>query len=245
MYCPKGTVCGVSNNLDYPECQWMTDLGYCDDDGCMGFGETLYPEGIAETGDFVGMWTMSMGSGCMVAYDESGQTDLLCELDDIPQELMDATEALSLEIGRDISVEELVNRCRYFHCSTGQDPNNPLPAYLDNMEVNAINTRHVCQIGQYWDPNSIDIESGELGECQDFSECYNPDGSRDCDYDYNTEFEQWLADAVPYDTVDPGDTDCFITTGSPDYYNDKACCPIWLHGEQTSDYLDVEYFLVS
>ena len=142
---------------------------------------------------------------------------------------------------------ELYNRCFYFYCSAGADPeNNPLPAFVENMATDP-GTRHVCERGTYWDPDAVDPFTGVRGGCVDFTACYDPEniGTTPCKSDFDTEFGNWLDNFGPNEPdMITGYVDCIIDGYDLDgnlLDNGVAlgdtegvlCCPIWQHGENT------------
>jgi len=252
LVCPAGTVCGVSNAPSFTpnnECAWMLD--YCEGDYC-SFQQLGVPEGyISRVPDpdnpeqTVSGWAVSdYYSGCVYYVNSSGAVALSPTASpDCPSmpsfnysdSLIATAEALN------VSVFELHNRCRFFHCSKGNDPNNPLPAYVQDMNLDSRLTRHVCKIGRYWDPEYDANNDGVVeGGCRDFGECYFPrdPAQAECQYDYLTEFDQWLLEAMPFDPE--VDKDCFDSTPG---YNAMACCPIYQNNENTYDYKAVEFYI--
>jgi hypothetical protein len=237
--CPIGTVCGITDIFSYPGCNWMNY--YCDDIGC-DFSSTIFPY-ISE--DTTGFSFFSL-TGCSysVAYDNPAviynwdtlspdcQTFVTDMLSENPSIQSDADSM-------GISVYELIFRCRTLHCSLGEDPeNNPLPAYVQDMETNSYLTRTVCPIGSYWGQNPV---SGEY-ECKNRDECYDPNDvqNSDCKHNYNTEFSDWLNDAYPYDVAN--EFDCFVSDLAAGA-NTAACCPVFLDMQDTFIYTDITYYV--
>ena len=135
---------------------------------------------------------------------------------------------------------EVFGNCRLYYCSKGKDESvSPLPAYLQDMELNSAETRHCCPKESYWNPITEN--------CDDFSECYNPDPNiiTDCSYDFLTQFNPpgpdlgWIDD---FDDENPA-VDCIDETYPEEPETIRTCCPVWAYNSLTYDYENIEYYL--
>ncbi|NQU98937.1 PKD domain-containing protein [Candidatus Woesearchaeota archaeon] len=221
--CLEGTICGISNQLQFDDdnddatisgsCDWMKPSseggdGFCTADGVdCDFTSIGNPDHQLVEGYRVQKYIPGTGL-CRYKASADGvnielalrnslnqpnpagcpdgatfKTDI-CNLG--PSFCQEATD-------RNVNILELYWRCRYFHCSIGGDPNNPLPAYVQNMTENNVNTRHICELGWYWNPEKVNPD-GSVGGCQESQECFSPLQDLDCDYDFSAGFDIWMAD---------------------------------------------------
>jgi len=240
LVCSSGA-CGISDQLEFPECAWMDDyyvpeidyydfryLGIPDE---YNYNISPMPDGYMVNDYFNG--------SCRYIQKDDGTIVLnfLIGPDCPAQPSFQYSSNFNLTAANlGINEFELVNRCLFFHCSKGIDPvDNPLPAFITDMENDGYLTRHVCAFEQFWNPVT------KL--CEDFSECYdprNPD-AQECKYDFFLGFDNWLNDSFPSDP-DADDSDCFVTASS---INEQACCPLFKYGSDTYEYFNMTYFQAS
>ena len=232
LACAPGIACGVSDAIEFEECQWLND--YCVGDDCdfkelgltQGYGEDLF---LVEVGYAIQDY---YNNSCIYIHNYT-ETPIL-STDAFGSDLGCAANhnfTLSANLNAtailyDIGQFELINRCLFFHCSGGQ--NDTLPPWTDDMVTDSVYTKHVCPTTQYWRPDT--------GSCVDFSECYLPSSPllRSCKNSYELEFDDWFGDFN--NAVDP---DCFKTTGA----TTSGCCPVFKAGVDTYDYVDLTYFV--
>ena len=105
------------------------------------------------------------------------------------------------------------------------------------MPVNSFLTRHCCPIGTYWDPS--------IQECQDFTECYDPDPAlKPCQHDFNNDLMSWAADVEGANNVNYNPQDCvvdsFIDMGIT---TEVLCCPVYEAGKSMYLYVDITYYI--
>ena len=234
--CGVGEVCGLSDTFKFEECSWMSNYCSDEDNTICDFTELGIPGGYSL---FFAEWSVSdPATGCVYGLDSSGTVSIVSgdNCVSVDDWLARYSDLQSTADSISINVLELYNHCRFWHCSKGQDEyTNPLPAYVEDMENDANLTRHVCTIGYYWGYDETDGWG-----CLEFSECYNPTDpqSKECTYDYRTQFSNWTGEAMPFDP--DADLDCFDSEAG---WNEAACCPIYAHGQDTYDMVGVEYYV--
>ncbi len=241
--CPAETVCGISNQLELAECSWMN--AYCDEDDYCDFRGLGIPNKYDPESFFPpvpeGYVVMDYyNESCLYLQDELGDYYLRfsspanCPMPPpFVAEYHKNADFNASMIAQGVNEFELYNRCRYLHCSKGIDANNPLPAFVPDMENNSYLTRHVCGIGSYWQPILVE----ETGVCINTDECYVPSNPLgfNCHFNYETQFVSWFGD---YNNTE--NLDCFDTQTE----TISACCPVYHAGTNTYDYVDVEYYMV-
>ncbi len=238
--------CGGSDNfLHDPTCSWLS--AYCDNStGECDFTSYSLPRWESTENTYAYIIPQPGFELCEIIYLEGSWQAFNCPpgIDQNDIVLPPTTDAAVATVNSQyapLSTDryELYAMCRLFHCSEGDDPENPLPEYVPDMENNSYQARHCCPMGTYWDP------VWEL--CQDFSECYDPDPMlQPCNYDYNTEFGNWTEDV--YNATNPmfNPQDCVIEQKlQAGLTEDTLCCPLWQGGQNTYDWSDLTYYVQS
>jgi len=236
LACGDGVLCGISKTKLLPECAWTEN--YCDAQGCdfrdMGNPVGYFPLILGVEGYIVSDYY----TGCIYVYNVSdgimlqpGQPASCAASPAFTTNWLADSDFQTAATNWGVTDFELYNRCKFYYCSTGVD--GTLPAYVQDMQTNAYLTRHICKFDAYWDP--------VFQACRDYARCYDPanPSAYSCDKDYETNFTGWVTDALPTDPVP--DEDCFDSLSGN---NDRACCPVWVGGENTYDYVNVVYFIV-